>query len=98
MLYSLLFGEGVANDAVSIIIFNSVTKFQDKEFSGATLGLMAADFLALSAISLLIGICFGIFSALMLKHLRMLAKDAIGECIFVFSVAYLCYVTAESCS
>ena len=35
-LFSLLFGEGVVNDAVSIIIFNAVLKLDGKEMTAGT--------------------------------------------------------------
>lgn len=96
-LFSLLFGEGVVNDAVAIIIFNSVTKFQDRDLDLSTGGLIILDFFMLSFFSLLIGIIYGCISALMLKYLRMLTRDAIVECITLFCLGYLSYVTAETC-
>jgi len=95
-LFSLLFGEGVVNDAVAIILFNSVTKFSDDELSLSTGGLIVLDFFVLSFCSLAIGLAYGCLSALMLKYLRMLTRDAIVECIILFSIGYLAYITAES--
>ena len=96
-LFSLLFGEGVVNDAVAIIIFNSVTKFSDQELNLSTGGLIVLDFFVLSFCSLAIGLVYGCISALLLKYLRMLTRDAIGECVLLFCIGYLAYVTAESC-
>ena len=96
-LFSLLFGEGVVNDAVAIILFNSVVKFEDKELNATTGGLIVFDFIKLSVFSLLIGMFFGFASSLMLKYLRMLTRDAIVECIVMFSFGYLAYVAAETC-
>ena len=95
-LFSLLFGEGVVNDAVSIIIFNSVVNLKEEEINASTGFRIILDFFLLSFLSLTIGIIFGALSAMILKYFRMLTKDAVSECIFLFSFGYLCYVSAET--
>ena len=95
-LYSLLFGEGVVNDCVTIIIYNSVTKFEGTEMSAGTSFKILLDFILLSVLSLSIGLFYGGLSAFILKHFRALTKDSVAECIFLFSFGYLCYVTAET--
>ncbi len=44
-LFSLVFGEGIINDAVSIILFNTVNDFAknagDKEFNAAAVGIIS---------------------------------------------------------
>jgi len=97
-LYSLLFGEGVVNDAVAIILFNSVKKFADQPINAGTTFQILGDFIMLSIFSLLIGAGYGILSTCMLKWFRALARDAVNECILLFSFGYMCYVTAESLS
>ena len=62
-LFSLVFGEGIINDAVCIILFNTVNKFakqSDTEFSGKNLGLVTMDFILLGLISIIIGLIFGL--------------------------------------
>ena len=95
-LFSLLFGEGVVNDAVTIVIFNSVLKLKDEEINASTGFNIILDFFLLSFLSLTIGMIFGGISAIILKYFRALTKDAVSECIFLFSCGYLCYVTAET--
>lgn len=94
-LYSLLFGEGVVNDAVSIILFNSVHKYAHSEFTAMTGFAIFWDFVKLSSCSLIVGILVAIIPTLLLKHFRVLAREALSECIVLFSFAYLAYILAE---
>ena len=94
-LFSLLFGESVVNDAVTIIIFNTVSKMRDMELGPSTAPLMVGQFLLLALLSLLIGFFYGAVASIILKKFRVITRDAISECILLFSVAYICYVTAE---
>lgn len=94
-LYSLLFGEGVVNDAVSIILFQSVLKFADEPFSSTTPFLIIGDFLLLAFLSLLIGCVFGLICAFFLKVQRAFTKHAVNECIIIFCFSYCSYVVAE---
>lgn len=94
-LYSLLFGEGVVNDAVSIILFNSVLKFADGPFTGATGFLIIGDFLLLAFISLMIGVLFGLLTSFILKNVRAFTKHAVNECIVLFCFSYMAYIVAE---
>ena len=61
-LFSLVFGEGIVNDAVCIILFNTVNNFalSDEEFNGAAVGLVSVEFLMLFVVSLSIGTVFGL--------------------------------------
>lgn len=86
----------MVNDIVTIIIFNSVIANSDKEMDAGTGFKIILDFFVLSILSLIIGIVFGALSAVILKYFRMLSKDAVAECIFLFAFGYLCYVTAEA--
>ena len=95
-LFSLLFGEGVVNDAVTIVIFNSVLKLKDEEVNASTGFRIVSDFFLLSFLSLTIGMIFGAISAIILKYFRAITTDAVAECIFLFSFGYLCYVSAET--
>merc|ERR1719361_377069 len=59
-LFSLVFGEGITNDAVSIILFNTVVNYSKKSESitaGDTLEI-TIDFLALGIRSIGVGIIF----------------------------------------
>lgn len=95
-LYNLLFGEALTNDAISIILFNSINKFATKEMNAGTGFQILLDFILLGIFSLMIGALFGVMTALIMKKFRSFAQDASLECIILFSFGYLCYVTAEA--
>ena len=62
-LFSMVFGEGIINDAVCIILFNTVNEFahqEDTELNGKSLGLVTLDFILLGLISIIIGLVFGL--------------------------------------
>jgi len=94
----VLCGESFLNDIVTIIIFNAVLDNSKKEMTAGTGFLIVLDFLLLTVLSLLIGILFGAAASFLLKHFRILARDSVAECIFLFATGYLCYVTSESLS
>lgn len=102
-LFSVVFGEGIVNDAVAIILFNTVVKFTTpdpitktgKEFSGMAIPGVAAEFVMLLAGSLVIGLAFGIICALNFKFLRSCTKSSIVESVLIFIWAYLSYIVSE---
>ena len=98
-LFSLIFGEGICNDAVAIILFNTVNKFalseENKEFDGKDVGIISLNFLVLGIVSILIGVGFGLCQSYLMKKARSLTRDPVAECAIIFSIAYISYVTAE---
>ena len=96
-LFSVVFGEGVTNDAVSIILFNTVLKtFQNKtEVTAGSIGIIGLNFLYLGSSSIFIGFLFAALSALLLKWARSLTKSPVVECAMIFCFGYLAYVLAE---
>jgi len=96
-LFSLIFGEGITNDAVSIILFNTVVNFSKKnqklDFSSGM--EIAQDFTKLGFNSLFLGMVVGLICAYMLKKIRALTKNPVSECAMIFSWAYISYVIAE---
>ena len=94
-LFSLLFGESVVNDAVTIIIFNTVQTLNDVEVGKSTVPIMIGQFFLLSLLSLFIGFTYGALASLILKKFRVITRDAISECILLFSMGYLSYATSE---
>lgn len=96
-LFSLVFGEGITNDAASIILFNTVINFSKKGkklTAGSTLEI-SIDFLTLGLRSMGVGIIFAILSSVLLKKMRSLTKSPVIECSMTFSFAYVAYVLAE---
>lgn len=68
-LFSLVFGEGITNDAVCIILFNTVMEFAGpgSEFDAFTPFLILYSFLKLAFWSLFFGISLGLLSAFVTK-------------------------------
>jgi len=98
-LFSLLFGEGIVNDAVAIILFNTVLKFffgaEEVEITWTAPFAILGDFLLLGFGSLAIGLLYGVVASLLFKHMRSLTTSSTVECLMIFLIAYMAYVTAE---
>ena len=96
-LFSLIFGEGITNDAVCIILFNTVYEYAGphSEFTTSTPFKVLGGFLQLSFFSVFIGIVFGILSSLTLKNFRFLTVNPVVECNMVFVFGYLSYCVTE---
>jgi len=96
-LFSLVFGEGIVNDAVSIILFQTVMKFnsENKEVDAKSVSLIGLDFLNLGFSSLGLGLAFGLACSYLMDRARSLTKSPIVECAMIFCFAYLSYVCAE---
>ena len=98
-LFSLVFGEGIVNDAVSIILFNTVNKFamnsEGSEFGAKAVGLITLDFILLGLISTIIGLLFGLSQSYLMKKARSLTRSTVAELCIIFATAYISYVVAE---
>lgn len=94
-LFSIIFGEGIVNDAVAIILFNTVVALFD---DGATLNIASTigSFLLLGFASLAIGIFYGLLASYIFKHFRFLSTSAIKETLVIFCFGYLAYATGEA--
>ncbi len=93
----MIFGEGIFNDAVAIILFNTMSDFVDGEevFTPATPFKIIGNFLLLAFCSILIGAIYGLLASLVLKHFRFVTVSAVKETLVVFSFGYLAYATGE---
>jgi len=82
-LNSILFGEGIMNDAVSILIFRSVKNYAVKDnfdqFGPQTVLVIGLDFIYLLVMSVIIGVLFGLVITIFFKK-------------FTFSIYWKCYV------
>ncbi|CDW83475.1 sodium hydrogen exchanger [Stylonychia lemnae] len=96
-LFSLVFGEGITNDAVCIILFNTVMEYAgpNSEFTTSTPFKIVGSFINLSFFSILVGIVTGIISSIVTKNFRFLTVKPVVECTLIFSFGYLSYCVAE---
>ncbi|RHY65333.1 hypothetical protein DYB34_000567, partial [Aphanomyces astaci] len=67
-LFYLVFGESSLNDAVAIVLFASFSKFIGNSFTASAIPLAILDFTFIFVGSTLVGIVFGMLSALLFKH------------------------------
>lgn len=101
-LFSIVFGEGMVNDAVAIILFRSVAQLDNNggsEDSGAgTIVDIITSFLLNLVCSLLIGIGSGLLCTRVCKMIRSLtvkAENSILEISLSFFFGFLAYGGAE---
>ena len=55
-LYSLVFGEGVVNDATAVVLFNAIKNLNISQLKGGVVLKVISDFLYLFATSTILGI------------------------------------------
>jgi len=98
-LFSLVFGEGIVNDAVAIILFNTVSNIiiSNGKVRMATPLEIVGEFLSLFAGSLAIGIIYALLASYILKKMRFISVSAVKETLLIFCFGYLAYATGELC-
>ncbi|CAL5413213.1 unnamed protein product [Camellia sinensis] len=69
LLYSLVFGEGVVNDATSVVLFNAIQSFDLSHINSSTILQLVGSFLYLFATSTILGVVAGLLSAFIIKKL-----------------------------
>ena len=95
LLYSLVFGESVLNDAIAIALFHSFHKHHSTDFSESDLPLVLFSFITLSILSISVGIGLGLVVSFIYRH-TLLFKFPKFETTLLFLFCYLCYATAEA--
>lgn len=96
-LFSMVFGEGITNDAVSIILFNAVYQHtsQHEEMTWASPFMIGWDFIKLAFNSMFVGLIFALGAAFLFKQLRFLTHSPVHETLLVFATGYLAYMVSE---
>ncbi|KAE8553005.1 putative DNA helicase ino80 [Talaromyces marneffei ATCC 18224] len=92
-LYTVIFGESILNDAVAIVLFETAQKYAENDAAKLTvLNLFEAIglFLLIFFGSMLVGICVGIGTALLLKYTHVRRLPKIESCLIVL-IAYASY-------
>ncbi|XP_016672289.1 sodium/hydrogen exchanger 3 [Gossypium hirsutum] len=95
LLYSLVFGEGVVNDATSVVLFNAIQTF-DLSHINSTMALQyIGNFLYLFILSTLLGVLAGLLSAYIIRKLYFGRYSTDREVALMMLMAYLSYMLAE---
>lgn len=95
-LYTIIFGESLLNDAVSIVMFETAQKFSGTSLNVTSIFKGIGMFLMTFTISLLIGSIVGILTALVLKHSHVRRFPQIESCL-VLLFAYASYFFSNGC-
>ena len=96
-LFSILFGEGVLNDAVCIVLYRILSNFdfENKSFNFWTILSIVGSFLMMFFFSCFIGIGGGLLCSLLLKLLRKVHLSRVQETSLIIFFAFLTYLTTE---
>ena len=97
LLYNLVFGESVLNDAVAIVLFNTFMTFYDSgaDFTTRTIPHVLLRFTGISLGSVLVGIIIGLICSYLCKHTHM-SKYPEYEISMIFLFAYGSYSFSEA--
>ncbi|OVA20098.1 Na+/H+ exchanger [Macleaya cordata] len=95
LLYSLVFGEGVVNDATSIVLFNAVQTLDFNNISVAVAFNLLGTFLYLFCTSTILGVAVGLISAYVMKTLYFGRHSTDREVALMMLMAYLSYMVSE---
>ncbi|KAJ8310371.1 hypothetical protein KUTeg_012236 [Tegillarca granosa] len=93
VLYFLVFGESLLNDAVTVVLYNMMIEFNKMpQIPVEQIFLGIAAFFVVSLGGLTIGVLFGILTAIITKYTKHVR---VVEPLTVFVLAYISYLTAE---
>ncbi|KAH0660376.1 hypothetical protein KY289_029124 [Solanum tuberosum] len=94
-LYSLVFGEGVVNDATSVVLFNAIQKLDLSHINSRAALVFTGNFLYLFLASTFLGVLIGLLSAYLIKKIYLGRHSTDREVALMILMAYLSYVMAE---
>ncbi|CBI26120.3 hypothetical protein AAG906_027549 [Vitis piasezkii] len=95
LLYSLVFGEGVVNDATSVVLFNAIQSFDLSHIDSSIALQFIGNFLYLFITSTMLGVFAGLLSAYIIKKLYFGRHSTDREVAIMILMAYLSYMLAE---
>ncbi|KAK3041449.1 hypothetical protein RJ639_000426 [Escallonia herrerae] len=95
LLHSLVFGEGVVNDAASVVLFNAIQRFDPSRISSGIALQFVGNFMSLFFTSTLLGVSVGLASAYIIKKLYFGWHSTDREVALMILMAYLSYMMAE---
>lgn len=95
-LYTVIFGESLLNDAVSIVMFETLSKFRGQTMQVSQVFHAFGVFFVTLIVSLFIGVAIGLGTALLLKHSHLRRFPQIEGCIILL-LAYSSYFFSNGC-
>ena len=98
LLYSLVFGESVLNDAVAISLFKVFSKYYSPDgpsLSESEIPAALWQFVTVSFCSVCTGVALGLAASFLYKH-TLLSNYPHLETSLLFCFCYLCYAVAEA--
>ncbi|KJE89560.1 sodium/hydrogen exchanger family protein [Capsaspora owczarzaki ATCC 30864] len=95
LLYSLVFGEAVLNDAVSIVLFHSFLNFRAEDASVANVFKAIGTFVLVSVGSIAIGVAISLVAAFCMKRVD-LRHHPYFETSSLLIIAYISFLSAEA--
>ncbi|KAI4369586.1 hypothetical protein MLD38_018011 [Melastoma candidum] len=95
LLHSLVFGEGMVNDAMSVVLFNAIQRFDLTNINSIIALEFIGNFLCLFILSTTLGILAGLLSAFIIKKLYFGRHSTDREVALMILMAYLSYMVAE---
>ncbi|XP_050223800.1 sodium/hydrogen exchanger 2 [Mercurialis annua] len=95
LLYSLVFGEGVVNDATSVVLFNAIQSIDLTHLNTGSAWQFICNFFYLFLTSTLLGVFTGLLSAYIIKKLYIGRHSTDREFALMMLMAYLSYMLAE---
>ncbi|KAF8015044.1 hypothetical protein BT93_H0744 [Corymbia citriodora subsp. variegata] len=95
LLYSVVFGEGVVNDATSVVLFNALQRFDLSHITSGIATRFAGSLFNLFFTSTLLGVAVGLLSAYIIKKLYFGRHSTDREVGLMILMAYLSYMMAE---
>jgi solute carrier family 9 (sodium/hydrogen exchanger), member 8 len=97
LLYSLVFGESVLNDAIAISLFKTFFQFYNPEVpsSDASIMTIIGNFVVVSGLSILVGVGLGMAASFLYRHTELNRYPKL-ETSLLLCFCYLCYATAEA--
>ncbi|KAG9393450.1 Na /H exchanger [Carpediemonas membranifera] len=95
MLYMMVFGESILNDAVSVVLFRTLLSFKDAEVTPLSILLLPLQFAWINVGSIALGIICGLVTAMMFKLLELQFHRTL-EIVLLLAASYMAYFISEA--
>jgi len=93
-LFYIIFGESVFNDAVALVLFNTLSKFVGYNHSANTIYIGILDFIVVFLSSSLIGVAFALGTAFLYRHLNL--SNVVLELSILIMLIYIPFLFATT--